>query len=84
MQHHDRAGNPVTLKEWAELVADNRVARSEVDGYTVSTVWLGFDFETMVFTIDSNDIYCRRYTTEQHAIEGHQAAIQWVKDGCKR
>lgn len=26
--------------EWAELVADKRVARSEVDGYTVSTVWV--------------------------------------------
>lgn len=65
-----------------------------VDGKRVSTVFLGLDhnwnpeskipivFETMVFR-NSVDIYQERYSIWKEAEEGHQRAIQWVKDGCK-
>jgi len=36
-------------------------------------------YETMVFGGD-NDGYCRRYTTEAEAKEGHDATVQKVKD----
>ena len=62
----------------------------------VSTVFLPVDhntrpsgkplvFETMVFE-DENigiEIYCERYSTYQEALEGHERAIEWVKNGCK-
>ena len=67
-----------------------------IDGKRISTVWIGlnhnFDeigepllFETMIFDNDGSfkDIYCDRYSTWKEAEEGHQKAIQWVKDGCK-
>ena len=66
-----------------------------VDGHRVSTVWLGINhnwaefgkplvFETMVFEDDKTgqEIYMDRYSTWDEAVEGHQKAIQWVKDGC--
>lgn len=40
-------------------------------------------FETMIFPRDGGDIYCDRYATWKEAEEGHQKAVQWVKDGCK-
>lgn len=67
-----------------------------VDGFMVSTVFLGTDhrfgdgppllWETMVFDHrddprDMIDIYCERYESAKAAREGHQVAIQWVKDG---
>jgi hypothetical protein len=66
-----------------------------VNGHRVSTVFLGlcqnFDFrdktpivfETMVFQNDRSDIYQERYATWKQAEEGHQRAIEWVKNGCK-
>jgi hypothetical protein len=60
--YYDRAGNPITLDEWAAMATRKarRVALTEVGPYVVSTVWLGLDhgfgpghapliFETMVF-----------------------------------
>jgi hypothetical protein len=73
-----------------------RVGRDFINDCTISTVFLGLDhyfcfdddeepklhiFETMVFNNDS-DIYCERYATWQEAEEGHQKAIEWVKNGC--
>ncbi|HEX3455434.1 MAG TPA: hypothetical protein VHS03_12475, partial [Gaiellaceae bacterium] len=59
--HYDRDGLPLTLREWALRLEDAEyriVERSEVDGWIVSTVWLGINhrftpgppliFETMV------------------------------------
>jgi hypothetical protein len=61
--HFDRQGEPISMRRWAELFEDRGyqvVARTEVGGYFVSTIWLGLDhgfgrwsqpmiFESMVF-----------------------------------
>jgi len=42
--HFDRDGRPLGLMEWVDLTADpdyKRVAKTDRDGCTVSTVWLG-------------------------------------------
>ncbi len=69
------------------------VGNDMIDGLHISTVWLGLDhnyfggrplvFETMIFDTPTggNDIYCERYTTWEEAEEGHQKAIEWVKNG---
>lgn len=64
IEYYDRAGNPLTLREWAALIEKRhyqRVAFTKVgEGVEVSTVWLGLNhrfvttgppliFETMVF-----------------------------------
>jgi hypothetical protein len=84
------------LMEWGQQLEtiDVHVGDTEINGCRVSTVWLGTDhnfwlegpplvFETMVFQPRGHDIYLERYTTWEQAEEGHQRAIQWVKDGCK-
>jgi hypothetical protein len=41
-------------------------------------------FETMVFDGDDlHEIYLERYSTWKEAEEGHQKAVEWVKNGCK-
>jgi hypothetical protein len=42
-------------------------------------------FETMVFKRGdfSSEEYCDRYSTWKEAEEGHQKAIEWIKNGCK-
>ncbi len=72
------------------------VAKEEVNGKRVSTVWLGIDhqtelletpllFETMIFEgTGYSDIYCQRYSTWDDAVKGHKKAVQWVKDGCNK
>ncbi len=85
----------VWAKQFEEMSkADTRhVAEDMINGYHISTVWLGLDhnyyggppliFETMVFHGDSSgDIYMDRYTTWDQAVDGHKKAIQWVLDGC--
>lgn len=69
------------------------VGDDTVNGFRVSTVFIGLwhglhdikltpvVFETMVFD-DATDIYVDRYTTWDEALEGHQRAIEWVKNGC--
>jgi hypothetical protein len=62
--------------------------------YLVSTVDLGLNhsfteiplyYETMIFKVENNkinysDLYCERYTTEEEAREGHEKAIEYVKN----
>jgi hypothetical protein len=63
----------------------------------VSTVFLSIDhgfsfyhdteykpivFETMVFPKSHIEIYCDRYSTWKEAIDGHEKAVEWVKNGC--
>ena len=83
--------------EFLETAGKRRVVgRDIINDCRISTVFLGLDhyfcfsddllpkihiFETMVFKNDS-DIYCDRYGTWQEAEEGHQKAIEWVKNGC--
>lgn len=74
------------------------IADDIVNGKRVSTIWLGIDhswecvakplvFETMIFDKNSEElyyeIYLDRYSTWKEAEDGHQRAIEWVKNGCK-
>jgi hypothetical protein len=66
--YHDRAGKPITLQEYGQLIEDvnaKRVAETVLpNGYWVSTIWLGLNhafghgppliFETMVFVCDAD------------------------------
>jgi hypothetical protein len=88
----DRNGNPITRKQWAKLFHDRsyqQLAYDEVDGYAVSTVWLGFDhghgysewpllFETMVFGGERGREEQRRYETEAEALAGHAELLAEV------
>lgn len=76
------------------------VGHDRIDGKRISTVWLGIDhgfvqgkesnipvlFETMVFDNERSgfEIYCDRYTSWDDAFKGHQKAVEWVKNGCKK
>lgn len=70
-----------------------RVASDDVNEYHISTVFLGLDhghgftkrpllFETMIFGEGKGDGYQTRCSTWDEAVKMHEAAIQWVKDGC--
>lgn len=88
----DRQGRPITVAEADRLLTQpgyKRVARDEIDGILVSTVWLGLDhsfghegpliFETMIFENGPLNETCWRYATEEQAVAGHQAAIRHVR-----
>lgn len=98
---------PCNNKEWGEqreLMArtnTKHVGEEIINDKIISTVWLGLDhntllwtgsknhpphvFETMIFDKEDGPYGCYldRYSTWKEAEEGHQRAIQWVKDGCK-
>jgi hypothetical protein len=79
------------LREWGEWrrSTDRRIARDEINGVTISTVFLGIDhgfgygapvlFETMVFggELDQEQ---ERYTTYEAAEAGHAAMVARVKE----
>lgn len=94
---------PATLMEWGMFLEnehDRKIVKQEmVNGFRVSTVFLGLDhnwnifneenhkphiFETMVFKGEGGtENYCDRYSTWEEAEEGHKVAVVWVKNGCK-
>jgi hypothetical protein len=95
----DKDGNPVPepdVLKWGEWIKHNRehisVARNEVSGYTVSTVFLGADYswgkepelyETAVFGAD-DDMIRQRYATKKEALKGHLEVINQIKRKVKR
>ena len=82
---------PVDLMTWAKWfgTADRHIARDEISGVTISTVFLGIDhnwgdgppllFETMIFG-GEHDGYQHRYETWDQASNGHQKVLKLVKD----
>ena len=80
----------VDLMEWARWfeTAERHVARDEVGGVSVSTVFLGLDhqfgngppllFETMIFG-GTHDQHQERYSTWAEAEQGHQKALALVR-----
>lgn len=72
------------------------VGKDTVNNYDISTVFFGLChnfystsniplvFETMVFDKNKHGIYQSRSSTWKQAEEGHQEAIEWVKNGCKK
>ena len=88
-----KIAHPTTANEWGTWFqhANRTVAVDSIDDLYISTVFLGVNhqwheygkpllFETMIFP-DCH--YCDRYETWDEAVEGHQRAIEWVKNGCK-
>ncbi len=89
---YDKQGKPLTMLQAAKLMQDPKykIIRQDTNGaYLVSTVWLGLDhrfggigdpmiFETMVFEGREVglEVYTRRYTTEESAIEGHDTCVE--------
>lgn len=89
----------VDLLTWAKWFEseERHVAKTEVKGKLVSTVFLGIDhgfdfspeakpllFETMIFPLGSwSDLYCDRYATWEEAEEGHKKAVALVEKGLK-
>lgn len=90
----------ITFEEWkADWLDDERrkVARTDLDGFIVSTVHLGLDhrfgdgppliYETMVFDQREGsespwtEIYGERYTYRADAVTGHARAVEWVLAG---
>lgn len=77
---------------WFEASAQNGsrlVGKTYVNGYLISTVFLGLDhgfgsldfpalFETMVFK-DQQSGETRRYKTYDEALEGHKAMVRWIE-----
>lgn len=95
--YYDKNGGKITPDEWVNLLGDPSykvVKQDTVEGYFISTVWLGSDhrfgggtpiiFETMVFKDGGGgvcfDIYQERYHTKEAALGGHLEAIEWVKN----
>lgn len=92
--YYDRQGRPLDLGSWSQLLTDEDykiVARSVVNGYAVSTVWLGLDhqfgqgspliFETMVFATEALEDagICERYSTEDEARAGHDEIVTLLR-----
>lgn len=87
---------PCDLLTWSNMFEDfdnRRVEFTKVDGYEISTVFLGLDhghgftkrpllFETMIFGDGKGDGYQTRCSTWDEAVKMHEIAVQWVKDGC--
>jgi hypothetical protein len=83
----DHSVRPAELLEWAAAFNDTdkrRVARDELDGVSVSTVFLGLDhsfgegppliFETLIFG-GKLDQEMWRYSTWDEAVAGHKHAV---------
>lgn len=74
------------VAEWGKWfeTADKQIALDEFDGVRVSTVFLGIEtvegclFETMIFG-GPMDQQQRRYRTYDEAEQGHQEAVNQVK-----
>lgn len=72
------------------------ITTDEVEGYHISTVYLPVlsefakdPYETMVFAkvdglVDYSDLYCRRCSSEQEALEQHAEAIRIYKEKEKK
>jgi hypothetical protein len=91
--YYNRAGEPVSLEEWAHLFEDvsyRRVAETTIGDVWVSTVFLGFDhqmfdgppliFETMIFG-GNHDGEQWRYSTEAEALANHRFIVAALEDG---
>lgn len=98
--YYNRKGEAIDLEQYAKLFANEKyqvVARDLLDGYLVSTVWLGINhnFRSLVFNNDPgkpiifetmifnghDEVYCDRYCTEEQALEGHKKAVDLVNSG---
>lgn len=94
-EYYDFDGNPMSLEDWGrafEQFDGRKIGNTQINGCTVSTVWLGIDhsfgqggppliFETMIFDHRDEpelDEWCMRYATKEEAVKGHWEAVQLV------
>lgn len=92
--YFDRLGRAIDYVTYSVLFQNpeyQHVKKDVVDGFLISTVWLGLNhnnfnktpiiFETMIFKGDDNPFeeYQERYATEDEALIGHEKAIEIVK-----
>lgn len=88
---YDRAGNEITMAQWALGRDDNRIALATIAGVRISTVWLGINhnflrlgppviFETMTFGPPPFNELHWRYATEAAAVAWHDQIVQTVRD----
>lgn len=87
-------GDPRFGQRWAALARGdpdpNRVERTTVGEWEISTVFLGIDhgfgvgkpvlWETMIFGPEPLTDWCERYTSKADALAGHARAVEMVKD----
>jgi hypothetical protein len=91
----DHNAKPAELMEWAKFFEDmskRRVANDHIGDVRVSTVFLGLDhsfgegppliFETLIFG-GPLDQEMWRYSTWDEAVEGHQHAVDLVREQSK-
>jgi hypothetical protein len=91
VEKYDRLGLPIPLGEWVERIEDPEyciVQQTTVGDVLISTVWVGLDcawgkrppiiFETMLITGDNFELH-GRYSTEEEARAGHEAACRMVR-----
>lgn len=93
VKYYNREGQEIPAEKFMELLGDDdyrRVAREEINGIIVSTVWLGFSaktasgsylhgtFETLIFG-GLHDGEGEQYMTEQEALEGHRRWVETVE-----
>lgn len=93
----DENNKPVKVEQaftdWANKFTEKmrRTAFDEIDGVSISTVFLGIDhsfgqgepllWETMCFSHNPDyDQYQERYTSHEDAMEGHRKCVKAVND----
>jgi len=86
---NDKPVHVSNVIEWANWIekSERTLARSDVNGIIISTVFLGLDhnfsgsklpvlWETMCFGLEVDQDECRRYTSRDDALCGHQEFVQ--------
>jgi hypothetical protein len=86
------APDPMDWGRWFGNFDNRRVAQTEAEGITVSTVFLGLNhqhgdgppllYETMIFApgLPDLDEWCERWTTWDEAEAGHAQAVALVNE----
>lgn len=94
--NENKSYRPCSIEEWSSQKEDmfrndwKHIADDLINGYRVSTVWLGLDhnhfggepllFETMVFEgYDYTDLFMKRYSTYEDAKRGHEIVVGLLK-----
>ena len=84
------------ILKWARRfeAADRTVAKTDIGGLHVSTVFLGIDhgfsagppilFETMVFGLPDDEERMKRYETWEQAEQGHAEIVKEIQGASRR
>jgi hypothetical protein len=94
--NEDKTTSPCSQDEFIAQTTSNakHVDKTEKDGYNISTVFLGSDynfqrtgapilFETMIFDANGDDVFIDRYETYEDAKKGHDYCVENLKEVLK-